>query len=53
MQSEDCLPDGEAGAGEAARLSDDRRHDGELRASRPPPLVLHSEEWSPQLILSL
>ena len=53
MQSEDCLPDGKTGAGEAARVSDDRRHDGELRASRPPPLVLHKEEWSAQLILSL
>ena len=53
MQSEDCLSDGEVGPGEAAWLSDDCGDDGELCPPRPPPLVLHTEERSPQLLLSL
>ena len=53
MQSEDCLQDREVGSGEVARLSDDCGHDGELCPPRPPPLVLHTEERSCELLLSL
>ena len=53
MQPEDCLPDRKVGAGEVTWLSDDRGDDGKLCSTSSPPLVLHTEEWSPQLILPL
>ena len=53
VQPESGLQDREAGAGEAARLSDGRVHDGELRPSLPPTLVLYTQDWSHEFLLLL